>query len=169
MPTIQEIANLMLVCGQSAVLGAGLARCVGPATCRATAPWACNDAPRGLPRIPCERSFQVPRTNGHNVVEAIHAMLEGRSKVFIGLGGNFAQATPDSTRTFEALRNCDLTVQISTKLNRSHLTHGKDALILPCLGRTDIDIQADGPQAVTVEDSFSMVHGSNGQLQPLSK
>ncbi|MEA1136067.1 oxidoreductase alpha (molybdopterin) subunit, partial [Klebsiella pneumoniae] len=69
----------------------------------------------------------------------------------------------------EALRNCDLTVQISTKLNRSHLMHGKDALILPCLGRTDIDIQADGPQAVTVEDSFSMVHGSNGQLQPLSK
>ena len=95
-------------------------------------------------------------------------MLEGRSKVFIGLGGNFAQATPDSPRTFQALSNCDLTVQISTKLNRSHLAHGKDALILPCLGRTDIDQQAGGPQAVTVEDSFSMVHASNGQLQPLS-
>jgi len=112
--------------------------------------------------------FKVPRTNGHNVVEAIHAMLEGRSKVFIGLGGNFAQATPDSPRTVQALSNCDLTVQISTKLNRSHLTHGKQALILPCYGRTDIDIQANGPQAVTVEDSFSMVHASNGQLQPAS-
>jgi molybdopterin-dependent oxidoreductase alpha subunit len=88
--------------------------------------------------------------------------------VFIGLGGNFAQATPDTTRTAEALRNCDLTVQISTKLNRSHLIHGNEALILPCLGRTDIDLQADGPQAVTVEDSFSMVHASNGQLRPLS-
>jgi len=95
-------------------------------------------------------------------------MLEGRAKVFIGLGGNFAQATPDSPRTFEALSNCDLTVQISTKLNRSHLAHGKEALILPCFGRTDIDIQAEGPQAVTVEDSFSMVHASNGQLKPLS-
>jgi molybdopterin-dependent oxidoreductase alpha subunit len=102
------------------------------------------------------------------VVEAIHAMAEGRAKVFIGLGGNFAQATPDSPRTSQALQNCDLTVQISTKLNRSHLTHGKDALILPCLGRTDIDIQTEGPQAVTVEDSFSMVHASNGQLQALS-
>ncbi|MQT72460.1 CbbBc protein, partial [Pseudomonas sp. FSL R10-0071] len=85
----------------------------------------------------------------------------------IGLGGNFAQATPDSPRTAEALRNCDLTVQISTKLNRSHLMHGKEALILPCLGRTDIDHQAEGPQAVTVEDSFSMVHASNGQLKAL--
>jgi molybdopterin-dependent oxidoreductase alpha subunit len=113
--------------------------------------------------------FSVPRAHGHNVVEAIHAMLEGRAKVFIGLGGNFAQATPDSPRTAEAMRNCDLTVQISTKLNRSHLLHGKQALILPCLGRTDIDMQAEGPQAVTVEDSFSMVHASNGQLQPLSR
>ena len=95
-------------------------------------------------------------------------MLDGRSKVFIGLGGNFAQATPDTERTAKALRNCELTVQISTKLNRSHLIHGKQALILPCLGRTDIDLQADGPQAVTVEDSFSMVHASNGQLKPLS-
>jgi molybdopterin-dependent oxidoreductase alpha subunit len=113
--------------------------------------------------------FSVPRHNGHNTVEAIHAMLDGRAKVFIGLGGNFAQATPDTARTAQALRNCELTVQISTKLNRSHLVHGKQALILPCLGRTDIDQQGEGPQAVTVEDSFSMVHASNGQLQPLSR
>ncbi|HBQ80591.1 MAG TPA: CbbBc protein, partial [Erwinia persicina] len=113
--------------------------------------------------------FQVPRDNGHNVVEAIHAMLEGRSKVFIGLGGNFAQATPDSLRTFEALRNCDLTVQISTKLNRSHLCPGAvDALILPTLGRTEQDIQASGPQFITVEDSFSMVHASEGVGKPIA-
>ncbi len=96
-------------------------------------------------------------------------MLAGKSKVFIGLGGNFAQATPDSPRTHAALASCDLTVHISTKLNRSHLTTGRDALILPCLGRTDIDRQAEGPQAVTVEDSFSMIHASYGQLEPLSQ
>jgi molybdopterin-dependent oxidoreductase alpha subunit len=95
-------------------------------------------------------------------------MEEGRSKVFIGLGGNFAQATPDSPRTHAALRQCELTVHIATKLNRSHLVTGRDALILPCLGRTDIDMQQEGPQGVTVEDTFSMVHISHGQLKPKS-
>ncbi len=110
--------------------------------------------------------FSVPRAHGHNTVLAIKAMEEGRAKVFIGLGGNFAQATPDTPRTHAALRNCALTVQIATKLNRSHLVTGRDALILPCLGRTEIDLQAEGPQGVTVEDTFSMVHISNGQLRP---
>ncbi|MGF6097169.1 FdhF/YdeP family oxidoreductase [Pseudomonas sp. 18175] len=170
-PTIQEIANLMLLRGNIGRPGAGLCPVRGHSNVQGDRTMGINERPPVAFLDSLERrfQFQVPRENGHNVVEAIHAMLEGRSKVFIGLGGNFAQATPDSPRTFEALRNCDLTVQISTKLNRSHLMHGKDALILPCLGRTDIDIQADGPQAVTVEDSFSMVHGSNGQLQPLSK
>ena len=170
-PTIQEIANLMLLRGNIGRPGAGLCPVRGHSNVQGDRTMGINERPPVAFLDALERrfQFQVPRTNGHNVVEAIHAMLEGRSKVFIGLGGNFAQATPDSPRTFEALRNCDLTVQISTKLNRSHLMHGKDALILPCLGRTDIDIQAEGPQAVTVEDSFSMVHGSNGQLQPLSK
>jgi molybdopterin-dependent oxidoreductase alpha subunit len=95
-------------------------------------------------------------------------MEEGRAKVFVALGGNFAQATPDTPRTHAALQNCALTVQISTKLNRSHLVTGRDALILPCLGRTEIDLQAEGPQGVTVEDTFSMVHISNGQLRPRS-
>ena len=169
-PTIQEIANLMLLRGNIGRPGAGLCPVRGHSNVQGDRTMGINERPPVAFLDSLERrfQFQVPRENGHNVVEAIHAMLEGRSKVFIGLGGNFAQATPDSPRTFEALRNCDLTVQISTKLNRSHLMHGKDALILPCLGRTDIDIQADGPQAVTVEDSFSMVHGSNGQLQPLS-
>jgi molybdopterin-dependent oxidoreductase alpha subunit len=95
-------------------------------------------------------------------------MERGEAKVFIGLGGNFAQATPDTPRTHAAMRKLDLTVHIATKLNRSHLVTGRDALILPCLGRTDIDIQAEGPQGVTVEDTFSMVHLSFGQLKPKS-
>ncbi|NWA01874.1 FdhF/YdeP family oxidoreductase [Pseudomonas gingeri] len=170
-PTIQEIANLMLLRGNIGRPGAGLCPVRGHSNVQGDRTMGINERPPAAFLDALERRFQfkVPRSNGHNVVEAIHAMLDGRSKVFIGLGGNFAQATPDSPRTFEALRNCDLTVQISTKLNRSHLTHGKEALILPCLGRTDIDLQTEGPQAVTVEDSFSMVHASNGQLQPLSK
>jgi molybdopterin-dependent oxidoreductase alpha subunit len=168
--TIQEIANLMLLRGNIGRPGAGLCPVRGHSNVQGDRTMGINERPPVAFLDALERRFQlkVPRDNGHNVVEAIHAMAEGRAKVFIGLGGNFAQATPDSPRTFQALRNCDLTVQISTKLNRSHLTHGKDALILPCLGRTDIDIQTEGAQAVTVEDSFSMVHASNGQLQPLS-
>ncbi|EJM73418.1 FdhF/YdeP family oxidoreductase [Pseudomonas sp. GM55] len=168
--TIQEIANLMMLRGNIGRPGAGLCPVRGHSNVQGDRTMGINERPPVAFLEALERRFQfkVPRHNGHNVVEAIHAMAEGRAKVFIGLGGNFAQATPDSQRTFQALQNCDLTVQISTKLNRSHLTHGKDALILPCLGRTDIDIQTEGPQAVTVEDSFSMVHASNGQLQPLS-
>lgn len=168
--TIQEIANLMLLRGNIGRPGAGLCPVRGHSNVQGDRTMGINERPQVAFLDALERrfNFKVPRENGHNVVEAIHAMLEGRAKVFIGLGGNFAQATPDSPRTAEALRNCDLTVQISTKLNRSHLMHGKEALILPCLGRTDIDHQAEGPQAVTVEDSFSMVHASNGQLKALS-
>lgn len=168
--TIQEIANLMLLRGNIGRPGAGLCPVRGHSNVQGDRTMGINERPPVAFLDALERrfNFKVPRENGHNVVEAIHAMLESRAKVFIGLGGNFAQATPDSPRTAEALRNCDLTVQISTKLNRSHLMHGKEALILPCLGRTDIDHQADGPQAVTVEDSFSMVHASNGQLKALS-
>ncbi|WP_019408387.1 FdhF/YdeP family oxidoreductase [Pseudomonas psychrophila] len=168
--TIQEIANLMLLRGNIGRPGAGLCPVRGHSNVQGDRTMGINERPPVAFLDALERrfKFKVPRENGHNVVEAIHAMLEGRAKVFIGLGGNFAQATPDSPRTAQALRNCDLTVQISTKLNRSHLMHGKEALILPCLGRTDIDIQAEGPQAVTVEDSFSMVHASNGQLKALS-
>ncbi len=169
--TIQEIASLMLLRGNIGRPGAGLCPVRGHSNVQGDRTMGINERPPAflLDALEQRFGFKVPRVNGHNVVEAIHAMAEGRSKVFIALGGNFAQATPDSPRTAAALQNCDLTVQISTKLNRSHLFHGKQALILPCLGRTDIDLQADGPQAVTVEDSFSMVHASNGQLQPLSK
>ncbi|MBA1188662.1 FdhF/YdeP family oxidoreductase [Pseudomonas entomophila] len=170
-PTIQEIVNVMLLRGNLGMPGAGLCPVRGHSNVQGDRTMGINERPPVVLLDNIERrfGFTVPRQNGHNTVEAIHAMLDGRAKVFIGLGGNFAQATPDTARTHQALRNCDLTVQISTKLNRSHLVHGKQALILPCLGRTDIDRQVEGPQAVTVEDSFSMVHASNGQLQPLSK
>jgi molybdopterin-dependent oxidoreductase alpha subunit len=168
-PTIQEIVNLQLLRGNLGKPGAGLCPVRGHSNVQGDRTMGINDKPPVALLDSIERrfGFKVPRHNGHNTVEAIEAMIEGRAKVFIGLGGNFSQATPDSPRTHQALQNCDLTVQISTKLNRSHLTVGTDALILPCLGRTDIDRQADGPQAVTVEDSFSMVHASFGQLEPL--
>lgn len=170
-PTLQELVNLQLLRGNIGRPGAGLCPVRGHSNVQGDRTMGINDRPPValLDAIEQRFRFKVPRENGHNTVEAINAMLEGRAKVFIGLGGNFAQATPDSPRTHQALMNCDLTVQISTKLNRSHLTTGRDALILPCLGRTDIDEQAHGPQAVTVEDSFSMIHASYGQLAPLSK
>ena len=170
-PTIQEIANLMLLRGSLGVPGAGLCPVRGHSNVQGDRTMGINERPPVALLDALERrfGFAVPRHNGHNTVEAIRAMLDGKARVFIGLGGNFAQATPDTERTAQALRNCELTVQISTKLNRSHLIHGQQALILPCLGRTDIDLQGEGPQAVTVEDSFSMVHASNGQLKPLSR
>ncbi|MBU2065791.1 MAG: FdhF/YdeP family oxidoreductase [Gammaproteobacteria bacterium] len=168
--TIQEIVNLQLLRGNLGRPGAGLCPVRGHSNVQGDRTMGINDRPpvAFLDAMEKRFSFAVPRANGHNTVEAINAMVRGEAKVFIGLGGNFAQATPDSPRTHQALQSCALTVQISTKLNRSHLTTGTDALILPCLGRTDIDHQATGPQAVTVEDSFSMIHASYGQLEPIS-
>ena len=169
-PMIQEIVNLQLLRGQIGRPGAGLCPVRGHSNVQGDRTMGINDRPPQalLDALEKRFTFKVPREPGHNTVEAINAMLEGRAKVFIALGGNFAQATPDSPRTHQALSRCALTVNISTKLNRSHLTVGTDALILPCLGRTDIDRQASGPQAVTVEDSFSMIHASYGQLEPLA-
>ncbi len=113
--------------------------------------------------------FEPPRKPGVDTVEAIGQMLAGQGKVFFALGGNFAAATPDTYETWKALQRCDLTVHVTTKLNRSHLVHGREALILPCLGRTEIDMQASGAQGVTVEDSMSMVHLSMGINPPASE
>src|SRR5690606_17467636 len=108
------------------------------------------------------------RREGLDTIGAIEAMRDGRAKVFFAMGGNFAVATPDTDATARAQRNCALTVHVATKLNRSHLVHGREALVLPCLGRTEIDMQAGGPQAVTVEDSMSTVHMSAGIRPPAS-
>jgi molybdopterin-dependent oxidoreductase alpha subunit len=112
--------------------------------------------------------IDVPASSGHDTVDSIRAMRDGWVRVFLGLGGNFAAATPDAKVTEAALRGCELTVHISTKLNRSHTLPGEEALILPCLGRTERDVQAAGEQFVTVEDSMSSVHTSRGRLEPAS-
>ncbi|ENM5873896.1 FdhF/YdeP family oxidoreductase [Vibrio mimicus] len=168
--TIQEVVNLQLLRGNVGKPGAGLSPVRGHSNVQGDRTMGINEKPPQFLLDALEKCFhfKVPRTHGHNAVLAIKAMEEKRAKVFVGLGGNFAQATPDTPRTHAAMRNCELTVHIATKLNRSHLVTGRDALILPCLGRTEIDIQANGPQGVTVEDTFSMVHLSYGQLKPRS-
>ncbi|WAH56111.1 FdhF/YdeP family oxidoreductase [Pseudomonas silvicola] len=169
-PTIQEVINVQLLRGNVGRPGAGLSPVRGHSNVQGDRTMGIDEKPSKalLDAIEQRFKFTVPREVGHNAVQAIGAMERGEAKVFIALGGNFAQATPDTPRTHEALRKCDLTVHIATKLNRSHLVTGRDALILPCLGRTEIDVQVNGPQGITVEDTFSMVHISHGQLKPRS-
>jgi molybdopterin-dependent oxidoreductase alpha subunit len=119
-----------------------------------------------LDAIRDEFGFEPPREHGTDTVAALRAMRDGDVDVFVGLGGNFAVATPDTAVATAAMENVGLTVGIQTKLNRSHLHHGREALILPCLGRTERDITPAGEQFVTVEDSMSMVHSSRGKLLP---
>ncbi|WP_319783032.1 FdhF/YdeP family oxidoreductase [Oceanisphaera sp. IT1-181] len=168
--TIQEITNLQLLCGQLGKPGAGLCPVRGHSNVQGNRTVGINEQPSSAFLDNLEQHFKqpMPRHAGHNAVAAIQAMLDGQSKVFIALGGNIAAAAPDTHATGRALTNCALTVQISTKLNRSHLMAGKETLILPCLGRTEEDVQANGPQFITVEDSFSMVHASQGVGKPNS-
>lgn len=168
--TIHEIVNLLALRGNIGKPGAGACPVRGHSNVQGDRTMGINEQPTDafLDALASHFHFEPPRHHGHSVVEAIRAMRDGQAKVFIGMGGNFASATPDTAVTEAALSNCELTVHVSTKLNRSHLITGKEALILPCLGRTDIDLQAGGVQRVTVEDSFSMVHASGGVLEPLS-
>jgi molybdopterin-dependent oxidoreductase alpha subunit len=122
-----------------------------------------------LTRLGRELAFEPPRRHGLDTVQSIHAMLEGRATIFFAMGGNFLSAAPDTERTAEALRRCRLTVHVSTKLHRGHLVTGATGLILPCLGRTEVDLQPGGPQFVTVEDSMGIVHTSRGSLPPASE
>ena len=169
--TVREIVNLQLLFGQLGKPGAGLCPVRGHSNVQGNRTMGIDEKPSKafLDSMANHFGFEPPRNIGHNTVEALEAMLRDEIKVLIALGGNLAAAAPDSPRTEEALSRCELTVQISTKLNRSHLVPGKqDALILPTLGRTEQDIQASGPQFITVEDSFSMVHASEGVGKPLA-
>lgn len=166
--TIGEATNLLLLRGMIGKPGAGVCPVRGHSNVQ-------GDRTMGIwEKMPeqflaaLDREFGIasPRKHGYDTVAAIRAMRDGRASVFVGMGGNFASATPDTAVTEEALRNCGLTVQISTKLNRSHLVHGRTALILPTLGRTDRDIRGGRKQVVSVEDSMSMVHLSRGSLHP---
>lgn len=168
--TIQELVNVLLLRGNIGKLGAGACPVRGHSNVQGNRTVGINEKPPAslLDALDKHYAFKTPREDGLNTVESIHAMLSGKAKVFIALGGNFSAATPDTQRTYQALQQCDLTVQISTKLNRSHVVTGKKALILPCLGRTEIDRQVSGEQCITVEDSMSMVHSSTGQNTPAS-
>ncbi len=169
-PSISEITNVLLMRGMIGKPGAGLCPVRGHSNVqgdRTMGIWE-KMPERFLSALDARFGIVSPREHGVDTVDAIRAMRDGRAKAFMGMGGNFAMATPDTAVTEAALRSCSLTVQVSTKLNRSHVVHGATALILPSLGRTDRDIQNGAKQQVSVEDSMSMVHLSRGSLHPPS-
>ncbi|MBS0426743.1 MAG: FdhF/YdeP family oxidoreductase [Proteobacteria bacterium] len=169
--TIQMLVDLLMLRGNLGRPGAGACPVRGHSNVQGDRTMGIWEKPPAelLDRLQQVFGFAPPRANGVDTVEAIRLMQSGGGKVFFALGGNFAAATPDTFATWEALRRCELTVHVTTKLNRSHLVHGREALILPCLGRTEIDMQAGGAQGVTVEDSMSMVHLSAGINPPASE
>jgi len=168
---IREIVNILLLKGSIGKKGAGTCPVRGHSNVQGDRTMGiCEKMPDNfLDKIDAEFDFKSPRKHGYDVVNAIKAMYQKKAKVFFGMGGNFISATPDTEYTATALRNCKLTVHVSTKLNRSHLVHGKTALILPCLGRSEKDIQASGEQFITVENSMGVVHSSKGYLNPCSE
>ena len=167
---VQEVVNFHLLRGQIGRQGAGVCPVRGHSNVqgdRTMGIWE-QMADSFMDALAKEFAFDPPRKHGFDTVAALEAMHDGRAKVFIGMGGNFLSATPDTSYTAEAMRRCRLTVHVSTKLHRGHLVTGNEALILPCLGRTEHDVQADGEQFVTVEDSMGVVHSSKGILPPAS-
>ena len=168
--TIQEVVNLLLLKGSIGKEGAGTCPVRGHSNVQGDRTMGIYEKPSKelLTNLEKVFGFVPPKEHGLDTVKSIKAMHSGQAKVFIGMGGNFLSATPDTEYTAKAMSNCDLTVHVSTKLNRSHLVHGKIALILPTLGRTDLDIQVTGKQFVSVEDSMGVVHSSTGILSPIS-
>lgn len=169
--TIREIASFLFLRGNVGRPGTGLCPVRGHSNVQGDRTVGINEKPphQFLDALEKEFGVPMPRRHGHNVLAAIGAMLDGSAQAFIGLGGNFARATPDSPLIAKALMNQKLTVNIATKLNHSHLLPGEVSYVLPCLGRTEIDRNSDGvAQIVTVEDSMSMVHGSGGINRPAS-
>jgi molybdopterin-dependent oxidoreductase alpha subunit len=166
--TIREIVNVLLLRGNIGREGAGPCPIRGHSNVQGNRTCGIDHRPSEawLARLDAACDIKSPRAEGLDTVRVIPAMARDEVKVFVGMGGNFALAVPDQGYTYPALRNCDLTVQVSTKLNRSHLIHGREALILPCIGRTEKDYGKNGAQGVTVEDSMSMVHLSFGMKEP---
>ena len=168
--TIRELVNLHLITGKIGRARSGLCPVRGHSNVqgdRSMGVW--EKMPEAfLDALEREFDFQAPRRHGYDTVAAIQAMHAGQVRVFVGLGGNFLSAAPDTHYTAEAMRRCELTVQIATKLNRGHLVTGKRALILPCLGRSERDQRATGAQFVTVENSMGVVQSSQGRLGPAS-
>jgi molybdopterin-dependent oxidoreductase alpha subunit len=167
---VQEIANLLFLRGNIGKPGAGVSPVRGHSNVQGDRTMGIWETPKPefLDRLSAEFRFQPPREAGFDTVNAIRAMHEGRAKVFIAMGGNFLMASPDTAYTAAALRRCRLTVAVATTLNRTQLTTGEEAIVLPCLGRSEADAQRSGLQFVTVEDSMSQVHRSQGPLKPVS-
>jgi len=168
---VQEILNLLLLRGNIGRPGAGPCPVRGHSNVQGDRTVGITERPRAefLERLAAEFGFAPPREPGLDSVGAIAALRDGRVRVFLSLGGNFAVATPDASATAEALGRCRLAVQIATTLNRTPLVAGREALVLPCLARSERDVQAGGEQFVSVEDSMSVVHASQGRLAPASE
>jgi molybdopterin-dependent oxidoreductase alpha subunit len=168
--TIQEIVNFLLLGGHIGRPGAGPCPVRGHSNVQGDRTMGIFEKPPAafLDKLAAEFSITPPREHGLDVVETIKAMDDGRVKVFFAMGGNFLSATPDTEFTAAALRKCELTAHVATKLNRAHLITGRTALILPCLGRTETDRQAGGDQFITVEDSMGVISASYGRLAPAS-
>lgn len=167
---VQSVVNFLLLGGNIGRPGAGACPVRGHSNVQGDRTVGIIERPSDdfLDRLHDTFGIDPPRRHGTDTVAAIEAMHRGDARVFVGMGGNFLSASPDTGYTADAMRNCDLTVHVSTKLNRSHLVTGKRALILPCLGRTERDTQRSGPQFVTVENSMGIVHPSRGRLDPAS-
>ena len=169
--SIQEVMSLLFLKGNMGREGAGACPVRGHSNVQGDRTVGINEHPSEEFLASLDKVFDIqsPRKHGQSVVHAIKTMHAEKGKIFFAMGGNFASATPDTDLTWEALRNCRLTAHVSTHLNRSHLITGEKALILPCLGRSELDLQNGEPQSVTVEDSMSMVHASTGRNIPASK
>ncbi len=169
-PTIREMVNTLLLRGSIGRPGAGVCPVRGHSNVQGDRTMGIYEKPSDafLDALGAQFGFEPPRDHGYDTVDAIHAMARGDVDVFVAMGGNFLAATPDTEATAAALARTKLSVQVSTKLNRSHVVAGEAALILPCLGRTEVDRTGGTVQRVTVEDSMSMVHASTGRLEPAS-
>ena len=169
--TIQDIVNLHLLRGAIGRPGAGLCPVRGHSNVQGDRTMGIWEKMNPVFRENLEREFNflAPEPDGLNTVESIAAMVDGRVKVFFAMGGNFATASPDTDAVTAALQNCDLTVQVITKLNRTALTPGKTSLILPCLGRTEVDRQAGAEQFVSTESTMLNVQSSHGIFEPASE
>lgn len=168
---VQQIAALLMLRGNFGKPGAGICPLRGHSNVQGNRTVGITEKPNAAMFAGIEKAFgfRPPPAHGHDAVNAMKAIVDGRAKVLVCLGGNFAIALPDTDRCYRGMRTLDLAVHLNTKLNRSHLLVGRDSIILPVLGRTERDIQAGGAQSITVEDSMSMVHASRGKLVPASE
>ncbi len=167
---LQQAVNLLLLRGNFGKPGAGIAPIRGHSNVQGDRTVGIDEQPSQayLDRLREVFGFEPPRAPGHHTVESVAAMLDGTAKVFIGMGGNFVRAVPDTERSYAAMRRLALTVGISTKLNRGHLVHGRDALILPVVSRSETIRTPAGEQFITIEDSVAKVMASRGVLEPAS-